>query len=113
MTLVYDAGFSGPAAHALVIAVGTYSHSPIALPDISSPRVSAQAFAHWMREEYTNPAKPLGSIDLLISPERGTTLGVIGSHVEAATMQNIGRAFDGWVERCDSDEGNIAVFYFC
>jgi hypothetical protein len=117
-----DADKPIPQIHALVIGVNEYPHllngtllpaaATMGLGQLTSPVVSAQAFADWLRDSYTNaagpanatPTVPLGSIDLLLSPA--------GSQYPV-TMAVIENAFDDWEARCNRSPDNIAIFYFC
>jgi len=128
MTLCWppDAGdveTAQPRLHALVIGVGDYDHLGLAavkksrvlngLGPLSITTPAARRIARWLENEYVNPGRPLGSIELLLSP--GVTLQrADGSEVpiEKATMANIRAAFKAWYARCDSSEENIAFFYF-
>ncbi|MGW7368676.1 caspase family protein [Streptomyces sp. NPDC054841] len=124
-TIHDDPGIT-PGTHALVIGVGTYPHlaggeKPVADPDgmrqLSSPPVSARAFATWLRADYHHPRKPLASLALLLSeetpapftdPETGT------DHAVAfAGIANIVEAVKEWKGRGESHEDNRLVFYFC
>jgi hypothetical protein len=115
---------NGPKTHALIIGVGYYHHLPggdgettkdhMDLEQLSSPPMSARAFAKWVCEELDNPSAPLGSVELLTSPSSNFLLPNGGERcTKRATMPEIERAFDGWYERCDSHSENVAVFYFC
>ncbi|MFG2874133.1 caspase family protein [Streptomyces sp. NPDC048337] len=119
---------AGPAStHALVIGVGAYTHldggpSPtdhpgaVGMRQLSSPPLSARAFATWMIGEYNDKGRPLGSLALLLSeaapapfPNPKTQVGHV---VEAATIDNIVAAVTEWKDRGDHDEARL-VFYFC
>jgi hypothetical protein len=57
---------------------------------------------------------PPSSIELLISPApNDPDPGGTGGPYESATRDVIQKAFDDWWDRCDSDAGNLAIFYFC
>jgi hypothetical protein len=115
-----------PGTHALVIGVGRYPHllggdSPTANPDgmrqLSSPPVSARAFATWLLSEYRPPRVPLASLSLLLSEEASTPFQnpVTGSlhDIEVATIGNIVEAVKEWKTRGDSHDDNRLIFYFC
>jgi hypothetical protein len=115
---------TGPMAHALVIGVGEYKHlnggsgsltkKHMDLGQLTSPPFSATAFAKWLIEEFRNTQHPLGSVELLVSPSSTFVLpNGVERPTEAATMSNVSNAFDRWYKRCDADEGNMALFYFC
>jgi hypothetical protein len=65
-------------------------------------------------EDFSNARAPLGSVELLISPPTDFMLPQGGlRRPEPATMHEIQTAFDLWYQRCHSDAGNVALFYFC
>jgi len=114
----------GPKTHAIIIGVGYYHHLPggggdtvkdsMDLEQLTSPPESAKAFAKWVVEDLNNPKAPLASVELLTSPPmdfvlpNGTT-----RQSTRASMSEIQQAFGRWYQRCDSDAGNVAIFYFC
>jgi hypothetical protein len=112
-----------PRLHALVVGVGDYHHLGLGVPKpatflnglapltITTP--SARRIARWLEETYENPAQPLGSIELLLSPNEfvGRSDGA-NVNIEDSTMANIEAAFKRWYARCNSNEANIAFFYF-
>ncbi|MET9897250.1 caspase family protein [Streptomyces sp. NPDC006446] len=115
-----------PRTHALVIGVGKYPHlaggeAPVADPDgmrqLSSPPLSARALAHWLLAEYNDPARPLGSVALLLSEEQPAPFADprtrTAHDVDAATIDNILAAVTAWFDRGDSHVDNRLVFYFC
>lgn len=132
MTLVFQSpdASDGPRTHVLVIGVGRYPHlkdgsGPVlqrhfGLGQLTSPPHSAVAIADWfLGAPYRNPAAPLGSLELLVSPTftrdpaRYATPDGAEHEVEAATRPNIQRAFGEWYARCDGDEANVAILHFC
>jgi hypothetical protein len=112
-----------PATHALVIGVGRYSYleggtgrvvpHTHGLKQLTSSTVSAVAFADYLHE-LKNPRAPLGSIELLLSPDAIYVSPKTGKRtaVETATWDNIARAYDRWFDRCDTNSKNVAIFYF-
>ncbi|MBT2510546.1 caspase family protein [Streptomyces sp. ISL-98] len=121
-----DESVGPPCTHALVIGVGKYPHlaggeAPAANPDgmkqLSSPPLSARAFATWLLDEYDNPQKPLGSLALLLSEAApGPFLNpksATAHSVEVATIDNIVKAVKEWKRRGDSHDDNRLIFYFC
>lgn len=121
-----------PRTHALVIGVGAYPHllggasttaaHTLGLGQLTTSVTSAMAFADWLLSGYRNTERPLGTIELLLSPgvykpspQAQSRLGVeAGSKVavERATLANIKAAFARWHERC-KDRNMTALFYFC
>jgi hypothetical protein len=116
-------GVNAPRLHALVIGVGDYHHLGLNparpatflsdLPPLSITTPAARRLAGWLETRYTNTDRPLGSVELLLSPAE-TMQRADGSDVdvEDATMANIEAAFARWYKRCDTDENNIALLYF-
>lgn len=111
-----------PRLHALVIGVGDYHHLGLGVPHpanllnglaplaITTP--AARRVVRWLEAAYDNPNAQLGSIELLLSPSEQMNRSGGSVSIEDATMANIKAAFNRWYTRCDSNEGNIAFFYF-
>ncbi|UUU28520.1 caspase family protein [Streptomyces sp. CA-210063] len=123
MTYLLDtAAQDGPQVHALVIGVGTYRHlrggsdpvpyDTMVTRQLTSPPLSALAFARWVIDELRHPVAGPGSVDVLLSP--GEVLDPDGrSHeVEVPSADAVQRAVDRWVSRCNSHSSNVALFYF-
>jgi Caspase domain len=113
MTLVFNGGVAGDGTHALIIGAGAYAvGNPWGLPSLPSAPVSAQLFADWLMQEFvTDGSPPLASVELLMSPVAGAPAGAPA--VDDASMNNIAAAIGAWFARCNSREGNLALFYFC
>ena len=125
MTYLVDRTRPGPQVHALVIGVGSYRHltggHKVADYDVlvydepttqlTSPPHSATAFARWVTEEMRHPVAQLGSVDVLISP-----CGPCGPEAvletEIPSADTVVDAVDRWRKRCESDPGNVALFFF-
>ncbi|MFJ4777609.1 caspase family protein [Streptomyces sp. NPDC088762] len=119
---------AGPGAtHALVIGVGAYAHldggpeptdhaGAVGMRQLSSPPVSARAFATWMIDQYHDRDRPLGSLALLLSEAAPTPFvhpkTAAPQDVEAAAIDNIVAAVTEWKDRGDHDPARL-VFYFC
>jgi len=109
----------GPALHALIIGAGDYPHLPggsgplarddLGLSQVTTPPVTAKKIAEWFTGSYKNPACPLGSVEVLLSPAQK----VGQKKIDRASMTNIEKSFDKWDKRCGSSKENVAVFYFC
>lgn len=128
MTLLFPDGAADivdqPRLHAIVIGVANYPHlnggagppaaDPLNLGQVTTPRYTALEIVRWLMEDYRNAGKPLGSVELVLSPSEpvknsaGTPVDV-----ETATFENIDKAFTRWVARCSANKDNIAFFYFC
>ncbi|WP_405889849.1 caspase family protein [Streptomyces sp. NBC_00133] len=122
MTCVVDRiDSSVPQVHALVIGVGGYRHLPGGREEahppppvrgqLLSPPVSAAAFSDWAAKELRHPEAELGSIDLLVSyapgsdPAARRDVGVPSADAVTAAVRQ-------WKRRCDTHEGNVALFFF-
>jgi len=126
MTVVFERDDVQPGTHVLAIGIGLYDHliggpetmldNPFGLGQLGSPPISAKRFAEWMLTDLHNPAAELASVDVLISSPDQVTIDVPGEgskQVAPATLANIQEAFDGWLARVNTDNGNVAVFYHC
>jgi len=112
--------------HALVVGVGHYPYlagggkevpEHGGMGQLSSPPVSARAFADWLLREYAFAARPLASVALLLSepgrrryanPRDGTT-----HTVPKATIENLVAAVKAWRVRAAGSAQNRLLFYFC
>ncbi|WOX12553.1 caspase family protein [Streptomyces sp. N50] len=122
MTYLVDSSGPGPRVHALIIGVGRYRHldggdepasyDTLVYDQLTSPPVSAAAFARWVRDELRHPVAEPGSVDLLLSPGETSDPGGESMHVEVPSADAVVRAVDRWRSRCDSDPENVALFYF-
>jgi Caspase domain len=85
------------------------------LKQLSSPQVSVEAFYNTVMDLHNAQAwmKPLGSIELLLSPAPGGKQVFGDAAQQPATIANIKAAYWNWKARCDTDAGNIAIFFFC
>ena len=113
-----------PRLHVFIIGVGDYPHlvggaghpavSSFGLQQLTTTVITAKRIAEWFLTKYRNPAVPLGSIELLLSPaELVTRPDGVSRAIDTATMSNIREAFtDAWWPRCNSMKENVAVFYF-
>jgi hypothetical protein len=121
MSLVFEQPAPGPAAHAIIIGVGTYAHVPSpdfpGLGELSSPPHSARAMATWLLSEYHNDDRPLASLELLVSEGAAagtfTPPGGAETAVERATFANAEQALKRWKARGDANAGHLMLFYFC
>ncbi len=109
--------------HALIIGVGDYPHlnggagtlavDPLQLSQITTPRFTAPKIAAWLRDSYRNPACPLGSLEVVLSPSAAALTAAGAPNAETATMGHIVDACTRWFSRCNAHADNIAFFYFC
>ena len=115
--LVVDNKVPAAATHALVIGVGDYLHlengsGPLSaaadgMGQLTSPPLSALAFANWLKTGYDNPSAPLATVALLLS--ESTPSG----NAELATMANVKDAVDDWWNRGRKSEDDVLIFFFC
>ena len=126
-SIVHENAIAHPATHALLIGVGCYPHliggnGPLyaehgGMQQLSSPPLSAVAFAEWLISSFDHPAKPLGSVALLASGTGSVdfTHPITGVSVspEAPTFANLVAAVKEWKARGDSCPDNLMLFYFC
>lgn len=107
-----------PATHALVIGVGQYASESLA--PVSSPPASARMMADWFLDGtrattpggFDNPAKPLGSLSVLLSelPD-GALSQVADADVPRATFANVKRAVRDWIRRARSHPDNFLFLF--
>ena len=132
MALIFSKNSNGdPQTHAFIIGVGGYpfllggvneqqqviEHIGL-LKQLTSPPKSALAFRDGLLAIENHPNihhnKPLGSIELLLSPSPDDPEpGIPGEVFQAATFNNISAAYNDWKVRCDSHKDNVAIFFFC
>jgi caspase domain-containing protein len=113
--------------HALVAGVGRYD-SP-GIPALTTSVFGAWAFVEWLLTRFQHLDRPLGSVELLLSPstdlgdwqpspEAAARLGLAGGAaaetlpVEPATFAGIQEAFERLLKRAGTRQENAAFFYF-
>jgi hypothetical protein len=128
--LVHDVAVAGSSTHALVIGVGAYPHLNGGLPgkrteqhdgmeQLSSPPISARAFASWlMSENFRHPTKPLASVALLLSeavpaPFVDPKNPAKKFDITLADSTNVRLAITELFHRGDENADNLLIFYFC
>lgn len=116
-----------PQTHLFIIGVGGYPYlkggtlenqnldCAKKLGQLTSPPLSAKALYETVINLHNQDAwiKALGSIELLISPVDADPLMIEGVEVGRAHMENIKNSFYAWLERCNGNSENIAMFFFC
>jgi Caspase domain len=124
--LVHLEGAAVPGTHVLVIGIGKYPHLiggqdqatfTDGMRQLSSPPVSARAFATWMIQDYHFPGRQLASLSLLLSeaapqPFANPKTGLCYD-VAVAEIDPILTAVKEWKARGDSSPDNRLIFYFC
>lgn len=110
-------GHQGPATHAFIIGVGSYHHlkpgDAWGLGQLSTAPVSAQRFANWLLQRYSDPGRPLASIEHLISGGTFTDHANVVHASEEPELARIEAAYTQWFERANRHPDNLALFYFC
>jgi hypothetical protein len=121
MNLIFNETKSDPQTHVLIIGIGTYpylqgghgyqSGLPIGLDglgQLSSPEKSARAFYNLVMDLHkaNNWIKPLGSVDFISTGNEDLSLDI-------PTMNIIRESWYKWKDRCNTNAGNTAIFYFC
>jgi hypothetical protein len=117
----------GRGTHALVIGVGEYpwlgggtqprfAHFE-GMGQLSSPPVSARSFAEWLLSPtgYRNPARPLASLDLLVSDastDQFIPPGGIPTTIQRARFADIDAAIRAWFQR-GNDPNDLLIFFYC
>jgi hypothetical protein len=134
MSVVYRSPGSGsdesiPGTHVLVIGIGDYPHlaggsaeRTTTLDGLgqleTSPR-AARAVADWFQGDgqtpgFNNPEAPLATVELLVSRSvDAATRGADEGPVDPPTSDRITSAFQDWLQRLQTNERNVGVFYFC
>jgi caspase domain-containing protein len=109
---------ASPATHALVIGVGQYASNR--LSPVSSPPIAARMMAEWFLDGtleqkpsgFDNPAKPLGSLSVLLSElPVGSLSHFADGPVPRATFDNVKNAVRAWVERARSHPENFLFLF--
>ena len=124
MSVIFNAALPAPTAqtHAFVIGVGEYPFllggnlnpgpMTMGLGQLTSSVKSAEAFAYWLTTKFTSSSAPLGSVELLLSPNSYAPAGQPAQAVDRATLDNIKVAFKRWYDKCHAHDGNVALFFF-
>lgn len=117
---------STPGTHALIIGVSHYPHitdgsaptpegESFHLEQLSSAARSAAEFAAWLRNEYHNPAAPLKSLRVLLSPAPGeqihADIQALLPANHAATRAAVEQELIGFRAACDAHRDNVAIVY--
>lgn len=118
-----------PCTHALVVGVSHYQFLPqtdadpqpenretFGLRQPKTPATSGWKFANWLKDSYNNPAAPLGTVRLLLSPsdwekQNVPALAGLPAEVLPATRDNVAAAVDEWHDACKTNPDNVAILY--
>ena len=81
-----------------------------------TPATSAFRFARWLDTTYNNPAAPLGTVRLLLSPSEFETanvpeLGALPPEALPGTRDNVEQAVADWFADCGTNADNVAILY--
>ena len=123
----FNTAKAGPKTHVLLIGVGGYpflKDGTNSVPQIgevanlgqlTSPMPSVTAFYNKIIEYDTKAEwlKPLGSIEILVTPPPNSVAALPALNIENASLQNIRKSYFSWKARCDQHEDNVALFYYC
>jgi hypothetical protein len=126
---VFSGQVPGAATRALIIGVGHYPslpggggphmQKPEGLKQLESPPVSAREFAQWLIKNYRSDARPLATVQLLLSEKQPATFEyqVDGAPVVAnpqpADMATVKQAIRDWYELGNHNPDDLMLFYFC
>lgn len=127
MPLIFDQSAATAQTHILIIGVGGYPYLSggelerdnqrmfSRIKQLTPAPYSAKAMYDTVMEIHQggNWIAPLGSVDILISCPPGMQIDVAGHPYKTPTLQAIREAYNGWKSRCDRNEDNVAIFYFC
>jgi hypothetical protein len=120
---------AGASTHALVIGTSYYRFLPRTDDDASAPdrqtfglrqtktpATSAWLFANWLKDSYSNPNAPLGTVRLLLSPSEYEKQNVQGladlpQAVLPATRDNVEEAVDEWHDAAKTNPNNVSILY--
>ncbi len=126
--IVHKKEIAHPATHALVIGVGNYpfliggikektADFVDGMGQLSSPPVSARAFADWLISEHDNLEKPLGTVSLLLSAADDAIyknpITTEEFSVGRANIANVKTAVRKWKDLGNAGSENQLIFYFC
>ncbi len=113
-----------PGTHVLVIGVSAYRHFDdgpdpthagelLGMGQLGSAARSASEFAAWMLQEYTNQAKPLSSLRVLLSPSDGEAVqpDIDALGPSPATLANVTAELIAFRATCDTSTDNVAVVF--
>lgn len=127
MTLIYDRQVDTPhRAHAFVLGIGRFPH--LSDKDIKTGYDSAVKFIEFLVRSADQFNHKLATIECLLSdPDKTPNPGGVqvdelpkcdpqhdpraDTKVDAATLPNVQRAADDWIDRCEP--GDLIIFYGC
>jgi hypothetical protein len=126
---VFSQPVPGAATRALVIGVGHYPSlpggggpqmaKPEGLKQLESPPVSAREFARWLIENYKSDARPLATVQLLLSEPVAASFEYARDGVstqvqpQPADMATVKTAIRDWYELGNHNPDDLMLFFFC
>lgn len=125
MSLVFSDHLNRPGTHAFVVGVSAYEHLPadtesassdFGMGQLNAAARSASEFAAWLLNEYHNPAAPLRSLRVLLSPSlpneqiHPEIQSLLKSNT-AANLQNFKADFKAFHKDLVGNESDIAIIY--
>lgn len=128
MALIFNLAHAEPSIHAFIIGIGAYPYlvgganpknqildGVSKIDQLISPPLSSMGFYNTLIDlnQSGNLSFPLGSVEFFASEIPGSNLIPAELQSDEPNRLNIANAFDAWVNRCESNSKNLAVFYFC
>lgn len=129
MPTVFSRQVPGAATRVLIIGVGHYPSlpggggqqmaKPEGLKQLESPPVSAREFAQWLIKNYQSDARPLATVQLLLSEAQPTTFeyqldgAPVVANPQPADMVTVKQAIREWYELGNHNPDDLMLFYFC
>lgn len=107
-----------PAVHALIVGIDAYPYAgPYHFHDLSSAVNSALSMHNWLSKSSSLLPAPLGTVRLLLSPTEQTLMQreeiyEVAQQAPRATLQNTIDAVAAWHHDANSNEENVAFFYW-
>ncbi len=118
-----------PGTHVLVLGISAYRHfeggsaptqpgRKFRMRQLSAAARSASEFAAWILQKYANPAAPLSSLRVLLSPSEGEQIdpavsALLPANVDdyAATLDNVKAELLAFRKACGKHPENVAIVY--
>lgn len=126
---IFSRQVPGAATRALIIGVGHYPSlpggggqqmkSPEGLKQLESPPVSAREFAQWLIRNYESDARPLATVQLLLSEKQPAPFdyqlagNMVSVTPQLADMATVKQAIRDWYTLGNLNPDDLMLFYFC
>lgn len=125
MSLIFTDGSSQPGTHAFVVGVSAYKYLPadrgsdpsdFGMGQLNAAARSASEFAAWLLNEYHNPAAPLRSLRILLSPSLPNEkihpdIMALLKGDYAATLENFKVDFEEFQDDLKGKKTDVAIVY--